>query len=92
MIHTIEERAKELYPDAFDDDEIVPAREGYIVKIQRLAYIEGARVQKQIDIDKAVEWLKENIELYLYNRGGFEEYIPTCGDGLFRDFRKAMEE
>ena len=43
-------------------------------------------------IEKATEWLKENVEKYLYNRGGFEEYIPTCGGKLFTDFKKAMEE
>lgn len=42
-------------------------------------------------VDKACEWLRENVNKYLYNRGGDEEYIPTCGDTLFNDFRKAME-
>ena len=50
---TIEERAKEYAPDAFDTDYILPAREGYIVNLQRKAYIAGAKEQKAIDIDKA---------------------------------------
>ena len=46
---TIEERAKEYAPDPFDPDYILPAREGYIVKEQRNAYIAGATAQKAID-------------------------------------------
>ena len=45
----IEERAKEYAPDAFDPDYILPAREGYIVSLQRRAYIAGAKEQKAID-------------------------------------------
>ena len=58
-MRTIAERAKEYAPDAFDPDYILPAREGYIVSLQRRAYIAGAEEQKRIDIDKACEWLKE---------------------------------
>lgn len=39
---TLEERAKEIIPDAFDEDEILPAREGFIVKQQRIAFYQGA--------------------------------------------------
>lgn len=46
---TIEERAKEYAPDPFDPDYILPAREEYIVKEQRNAYIAGATAQKAID-------------------------------------------
>ena len=47
--------------------------------------------RKQI-IDKACKWLEQNVDKYLYNTGGYEEYIPKCGDKLFCDFKKAMEE
>lgn len=56
------------------------------------AYKKGATDQRKIDIEKACEWLMENVSNYLYNTGGFEEYIPQCGDAMFIDFRKAMEE
>lgn len=46
---TIEERAKDYAPDAFDVDFIVPVSEGYIVKVQRNAYKQGATEQKAID-------------------------------------------
>jgi hypothetical protein len=51
--------------------------------------IEGTRKQM---IDKACKWLEQNVDKYLYNTGGYEEYIPKCGDKLFYDFKKAMEE
>lgn len=49
-------------------------------------------IRKQELIEKACEWLQENVNNYLYNTGGFEEYIPQCGDAMFIDFRKALEE
>ena len=52
---TIEERAKEYAPDAFDPDYILPAREGYIVSLQRRAYIAGAAEQKAIDKEAALK-------------------------------------
>ena len=52
---TIEERAKEYAPDAFDPDYILPAREGYIVNLQRRAYIAGAAEQKAIDKEAALK-------------------------------------
>lgn len=55
-------------------------------------YGEGFNDGKLYAIDKACEWLRENVDKYLYNRGGFEECIPTCGDALFNDFRKAMKQ
>lgn len=74
---TIEERAKEYAPDAFDPDYILPAREGYIVSLQRKAYIAGAKEQKQIDIEKGCEWLKAR---------------NVLTDASLDGFRKAMEE
>ena len=74
---TIVERAKEYAPDAFDPDYILPAREGYIVSLQRRAYIAGAEEQKRIDIDKVCDWLRERNVL--------------TGESL-EGFRKAMEE
>lgn len=38
----IEEKAKEIIPDAFDDDIILPAREDFIVDQQRLYFKVGA--------------------------------------------------
>ena len=47
------------------------------------SYIAGAKEQKVIDINKACEWLKENIE------GGIH---PQSVYGFADRFRKAMEE
>lgn len=76
---TIEERAKDYAPDALDADVILPAREGYIVKVQRDAYKQGATEQRKIDIDKAICWLME------FEDGYIQEW-------QIDDFRKAMEE
>lgn len=46
---TIEERAKEYAPYAYDPDYILTIREEYIINQQRNAYIAGAREQKSID-------------------------------------------
>ena len=74
---TIEERAKGYAPDAFEPDCILPAREGYIVNLQRRAYIAGAAEQKAIDIDNACDWLKAR---------------NVLTDASLDGFRKAMEE
>ena len=74
---TIGERAKEYAPDSFDPDYILPARQGYIVNLQRKAYIEGAAEQKAIDIEKVCEWLRVR---------------NVITKDTLMGFRKAMEE
>ena len=95
---TIVERAKEYAPDAFDPDYILPAREGYIVNLQRRAYIAGAEEQKRIDINKVCDWLKENARDYAcatvrcpYGEEE-EEIICDVHPEIVEGFRKAMEE
>lgn len=41
---------------------------------------------------RAIEWLKENKDKYLYNTGEKGEYIPTCSGNMIDEFRKYMEE
>lgn len=89
---TIEERAREQEKTNFSKEEFDLLREVHGVNsAYGVGYFLGATEQRKIDVDKACEWLKENVEKYLFNSGGFEEYIPTCGDKLYTDFRKAME-
>ena len=78
----IEERAKEFAPDPRDTDYILYSEAGYVVNRFRDAYIAGATEQKAIDIDKACEWLKNNLREYGIILFGYWE----------SDFRKAMEE
>ena len=78
----IEERAKEFAPDPRDPDYILYSEAGYVVNRFRDAYIAGATEQKAIDIDKACEWLKNNLREYGIILFGYWE----------SDFRKAMEE
>ena len=71
---TIEERATEYANKEWTFE---------IYYIANESYIAGANEQKVIDIDKACEWLKENIE------GGVH---PQSAYGFVEKFRKAMEE
>ena len=71
---TIEERAK-LASEVYDDD-------GYSAGLY-MGYITGAKEQKVIDIDKACEWLKENLQCGVH---------PCSAYGFVEKFRKAMGE
>ena len=79
---TIEERAKE-YASKKGDISLSPIYNEALARIYEEAYIAGAKEQKVIDIDKACEWLKENIE------GGVH---PQSTYSFLDKFRKAMEE
>lgn len=84
---TIEDRAKE-----YADGVYSKYSNKHVMNIGYNGYYSGAIEQKQIDIDKACKWLKNNINTYLYNRGGEDEYIPTCGDTMFKHFRIVMDK
>ena len=86
---TIEERAKEYAPDPLDPDYILPAREEYIVKQQRQAYIAGAKDQQYIDklfIEQLIEkaW---SLAHSMY-QAGKDNLTPLTKD----EFIKLMEE
>ena len=80
---TIEERAKKYASDAFDPDYILPAREGYLVNIQRQAYIIGATNQKAIDLEKA--------KTAFGKACGWLSYYPWY-NAVLEEFIKNMEE
>ena len=71
---TIEERAKKYVWKEWTPECHFIAEESYIT---------GAKEQKVIDIDKACEWIKENVE------GGVH---PQSVYGFVEKFRKSMEE
>ena len=73
-IKTIEERANKYVWKEWTPECHFIAEESYMV---------GAKEQKVIDITKACEWLKENIE------GGVH---PQSAYGFVEKFRKAMKE
>ena len=96
---SIEERAKEYTHDAFDPDYILPAREEYLVNIQRQAYIAGATDQKAIeeevtlkkydDMTKA-EYDRETAfaDWYLKNGKG----TPTFSDSIEWSRKQTIDE
>ena len=49
----------------------------------RRAYIRGAYDQKEVDIDKACEWLKERVQCGVH---------PQRAYGFAEEFRNAMEK
>lgn len=67
---TIKERAREYCKEQWDEPTAMTA------------YMDGATEQKAIDIEKACEWLKNNLREYGIILFGHWE----------SDFRKAMEE
>ena len=71
---TIEERAKAA-SEGYDDA-------GYSAGIY-IGYVVGATAQKAIDIDKACEWIKENVECGVH---------PQSAYGFADRFLKAMKE
>ena len=78
---TIEERAKEYAPDAFDTDYILPAREGYIVNLQRKAYIAGAIEQKAIDEEVRLKKCDDMTESEYEREVAFAEWYHQNGKG-----------
>lgn len=84
---TIEERAKQYAKNVF-----FMSHSKTIEDIAIRAYSKGATEQKQIDIQKAVEWLKENTITNVHDGE------PSCGtyyytqDEFLTYFRNAMEE
>lgn len=84
---TIGEKAKEIIPDAFDEDEILPARAGFIVKQQRLAFRQGAEWM----LEKTVKWLKKNAQNY-YEDSAMHENCWFDDEQMIKDFQKAMGE
>lgn len=84
---TIGENAKEIIPDACDEDEILPARTGLIVKQQRLAFRQGAKWM----LEKAIKWLKENAQNY-YEDSPMHDNCWYDDEQMIEDFQKAMEE
>ena len=74
---TIEEKAKETIPDAFENDEILPVREGFIVNQQRFAFHHGANWM----LEKAMTLIEDSV---IFDKFGRPVKSET--------FRKAMEE
>ena len=79
---TISERAREYAKN----EDLVQGTDGFEYCLRD--YIKGATEQKEIDIEKACKWLKEQV-YQEYGGGPLERLIP---DTMIEEFRKAMEE
>ena len=47
IMKTLSEIAIDEIPDAFDPDEIIPARAGHLVNVERRGFIDGANWMRQ---------------------------------------------
>lgn len=82
----IEERACKAVPD------MLRINDNYVASFIN-GYRQGATEQHKIDIEKAVRWLEDNINKYLFNdnsNGKYRDWLK-CSSKAFVDFRKAME-
>ena len=79
---TIAERAREYA----ENEDLVHGTDGYEYCLRD--YIKGATEQKVIDIEKACNWMKEQV-YQEYGGSPLERLIP---DIRIDEFRKAMEE
>ena len=86
MEKTIKERAEDysMYDNGID-------------KSMFEAYMDGAIDQRKRDVEKACDWIEEN--LFTVNENGEYKYVakniygsPYIKKDLFRDFCKAMED
>ena len=77
----IEQRAKGYAPDAFDPDYILPAREEYLVNIQRQAYIAGAKDQKAIEEEVTLKKYDAMTEAEYNRETAFADWYLQNGKG-----------
>ena len=57
-----------------------------------LAFLDGVNWMEEKMIEKAVEWLDNNVDKYCFNSGGKFEYIPKVGRKMLEDFKQAMQD
>ena len=69
---TIDERAREYASDELNPNYAIPA---YIASKQQKAYIAGATEQREIDIEKACEWLRSRNILTEASIEGFRKVL-----------------
>lgn len=56
---TIQEISVENIPDAFDPDEILPARAGHLVNLERIGFVNGAAYMRK----ELLHWRDPKVEL-----------------------------
>ena len=53
--------------------------------------IAGRWAERKEMIDKAVAWLEQNANRYIYNAGTGDDFAPKMAGSMYEDFKKAME-
>ena len=71
-----------------------PSHDTADAESMRIGYIKGATEQRDIDIEKAVEWLKENARNYIFReesgKGIWKYNYVFIDANLYDDFKRAM--
>lgn len=94
---TIEERADAYVGHPFEIDEFSSTT------AKRQAFIDGAKEQRKIDIDKACQWITEHIDIpykgeFIDDEPVASDYIEwcekrlECAKAIADAFRQTMEE
>ena len=65
-METIKEAIERVIPEAFDPDEILPTRAGYLVKLERKGFSEGrAWAEQWIPVDEELPPIGKNVTVLL---------------------------
>ncbi len=65
-METIKEAIERVIPEAFDPDEILPTRAGYLVKLERKGFSEGiAWAERWIPVEEELPPIGKNVTILL---------------------------
>lgn len=81
----IREKASEYAEESFPSNDISNIDKHYVAFHSHIA---GARWM----LEKAIYWLQEHVNDYLFDDGTSERPWLKCKSDMFDDFKKAMEE
>lgn len=84
---TAKEKARELYPNSW-----YSACEIYKEEAERCGKISGFVAGADWMLEKAIYWLQEHVNDYLFDDGTPERPWLKCSACMFDAFKKAMEE
>lgn len=89
----LEEAAREFEPDAFDEDMILPMREGYVVSRIRGGFKAGAEYGYKEAITQAKEWMKKNtFTNKLYGLRPIQYWDFATQEQMLTDFESDMNK
>lgn len=76
----------------FDPEQKSDIIDHKIATLERVSFTCGAKWMQSELIEKAVNWLQDHVNDYLFDDGTPERPWLKCKSEMFDDFKKAMEE